>query len=184
MLNSVNLETIAREIRVCTLCPLCKQRKLAVPGEGHKDSQIMLIGEAPGSEEDTQGRPFVGRAGQRLDMILQRAAIDRSSLFITNVVKCRPPHNRVPHKQEIEICVAAHLQRQLRIIQPKVVCLQGTTALKTLLNISRIADVRGKVIKRDWIFLPTYHPAAVVRNPSLEKAVVKDFRKLIGQLEK
>lgn len=172
------LQTIALEIQACTLCPLAKSRTRAVPGEGASTARLMFIGEAPGKEEDVQGKPFVGRAGKVLDRALLNAGLRRSDVFITNVVKCRPPHNRVPTKGEIDICVNAHLHRQLQTIEPDIVCLLGVTAVRALLGIPRLTTVRGRSVETDHRYFVTYHPAAAGRNPTWNQAFQMDIREL------
>ncbi|MEW5944097.1 MAG: uracil-DNA glycosylase [Pseudomonadota bacterium] len=171
----MGLDAIAREIRECTRCPLHESRTCAVPGEGPADARIMLVGEAPGREEDIRGRPFIGRAGKILDEALQGAGLKREALFITSVVKCRPPHNRTPHKHEIETCVATHLQRQIKAIQPDIVCLLGRVAAGALLGEARLFVIRGRLFRRDRLYIPTTHPAAAGRNPAWRKALAEDL---------
>lgn len=171
----MGLDAIAREIRECTRCPLHKSRRHAVPGEGPARARIMLVGEAPGREEDIQGRPFVGRAGKILGEALDGAGLKREELFITSVVKCRPPHNRPPHRHEIETCVGAHLQRQMKAIQPDIVCLLGRVAAGALVGEERLSEIRGRLFRREWFFFPTYHPAAAGRNPAWRGALAEDL---------
>jgi len=178
-----NLQTIAQEIRACTLCPLAKSRTNAVPGEGPASARLMLVGEAPGREEDAQGRPFVGHAGKMLNQGLLDAKIERNEVFITSIVKCRPPNNRVPTKNEIESCVTAHLHRQIQALNPEIICLLGGTAAKALLGEERLATVRGRLIEKDHRYFITYHPAAARRNPAWRKvfqADLKALRKLVA----
>jgi DNA polymerase len=144
----------------------------------------MLIGEAPGREEDLQGRPFVGRSGKLLDGILKEAGLERDRLFITSVVKCRPPHNRVPKRSEQEICLGSHTQRQIQVIQPKMICLLGGVAAAALLGIGRISEKRGRICKKaGYRFFPTYHPAAAGRNRSWYQALCEDMKRLREVLE-
>jgi len=177
-----NLQTIAHEIRVCTLCPLAKSRTNAVPGEGPASASLMFVGEAPGREEDAQGRPFVGHAGKVLNQALLNAGIERSEVYITSVVKCRPPNNRLPTKNEIESCVTAHLHRQIQSINPEIICLLGGTAAKAVLGKGRLEAVRGRLIERDRKYFATYHPAGAGRNPAWHKAFWSDLKKLKGLL--
>ncbi len=173
------LHDIAREVRCCQRCPLHAHRTQAVPGEGPADAVLVLIGEAPGREEDLQGRPFVGKAGRFLDGALREVGIDRSAVFITSVVKCRPPENRTPHKAEIETCTGVHLQRQLAAIEPDVVCLLGATAVRAMLGNVRFREARGTMIAvGERRYLPTYHPAAAARNPAWARAFQRDLSKL------
>lgn len=174
----MRLSTIAREIRVCTRCDLREGRQRAVPGEGPTGARIMLVGEAPGREEDSQGRPFVGRSGRLLDESLKKAGLRRDDLFITSVVKCRPPKNRVPRKWEWETCIQAHLRRQIDVIDPAIICLLGGVATKALLGMDRLLGQRGRIFRREnRIFFPTYHPAAAGRNRSWYRDFCEDMEK-------
>src|SRR5207249_9446874 len=128
---SRELDRISSEARICTKCDLYKERKMAVPGEGPADARVMFIGEGPGAQEDLTGRAFVGSAGKLLTELLGSIGLDRSSVFITNIVKCRPPNNRPPRKTETETCVSLYLQPQIRVINPKIVVPLGTPAIKT-----------------------------------------------------
>ncbi len=180
----MNLRAIAREVRHCTSCHLHRERQRAVPGEGSEKAKIVLVGEAPGREEDIQGRPFVGRSGKILDQVLVFAGLKRDDLFITSVVKCRPPGNRVPRRVEYQTCVQAHLWRQIDAIDPVIICLLGGVAVKALLGTIRISEIRGNVIRRGKKrFFPTYHPAAAGRNPSWYRRLSKDMAKLRTLLE-
>ncbi len=173
-----DLDTIAREVLVCTLCPLQKSRTIAVPGEGPRAASLMFVGEAPGREEDLCGRPFVGRSGKVFDSALQSTGLNRNAAFVTSVVKCRPPQNRLPRQFELQTCIGHYLQRQIRIVDPRVICLLGLTAARALLGVSRLAEVRGTPIYTERIFFVTYHPAAAGRNPAWETAFRKDLRTL------
>lgn len=179
----MSLDSIAAEVRVCVRCPLHEGRRNAVSGEGPSTARIMLVGEAPGREEDLQGRPFVGRAGKVLDEVLRDAGLNRQDLFITSVVKCRPPHNRVPRKAEIETCVTAHLQRQIKAISPEIICLLGGVAVVALLGVTRLSAVRGQLLHREHEFFPTYHPAAAGRNPHWRQVFMEDMVRLRGLVE-
>jgi DNA polymerase len=171
------LERIALEVSACQLCPLAATRTKAVPGEGPGNARMMLVGEAPGREEDLSGRPFVGRGGRLLSEALEAAGSSRGEVFITNVVKCRPPRNRVPLKRERAACQSAHLRREIETVGPNVVVLLGRTAAAGLLDVSTLMEVRGKLIRRDGhAYLATCHPAAVLRNPRLNGAFQKDLR--------
>src|ERR1041385_6914386 len=128
-----SLEKIEAEVRGCPLCKLSRTRKNAVPGEGQLSAKIMFIGEAPGRSEDEKGRPFVGTAGKILDNLLEKTGIERSQVFITNVVKCRPPNNRVPDDDEVVAC-RPYLERQIALIRPKVICILGRTAFSSVLG--------------------------------------------------
>jgi len=172
------LETTAEAVRSCTLCRLHSGRIHAVPGEGPLDADVFLIGEAPGREEDAIGVPFVGSAGKILDKALAAARILRSSVFITNVVKCRPPATRWPRSDEIESC-RPYLMTQIAAVRPKVLVTLGSTALKGLLGTGLdLKDARGKTLAYgDIPVLPTYHPAAILYNRRLEPTLTNDLRK-------
>jgi DNA polymerase len=170
-----NIEAIAREIRLCTRCRLSRSRRQAVPGEGSTRARIILIGEAPGREEDATGKPFVGRAGKLLTQVLNDASLTREEVFITSVIKCRPPENRRPKKREIRACLP-YLRRQLAAINPRVVVLLGGVAGEAMLGIKKVGDVRGKPIERERIYMVTYHPAAVLRNINLLPYLSEDIR--------
>ncbi|MGQ9718525.1 MAG: uracil-DNA glycosylase [Nitrososphaerales archaeon] len=176
------LNKIAKEIRVCKLCILHKGRKNAVPGEGSSNAKLVMIGEAPGSEEDEQGRPFVGRAGRLLDDVLKTVSLDRRDLFVTSVVKCRPPYNRTPRLEEIRVC-NPYLKRQIDVIKPKVICLLGSIALQTFFKGSSISKARGRVIeKNQQLYFCTYHPATLY-NASLRSTIYEDFKTVKELLE-
>ena len=171
------LETTAAAVRTCTRCRLHRTRYRAVPGEGPIDAPVFLIGEAPGRDEDTSGRPFVGAAGKVLDKVLQVAGLPRPQLYITNVVKCRPPENRAPKADEIASC-RPYLLAQLEAVQPKIIVSLGATALRGLLGPSaRFREARGKGIEFGRVpLLPTYHPAAVLYNRRIEGEIRNDLR--------
>ena len=170
------LDAIAADVRVCQLCPLSRTRTKAVPGEGPARARIMLVGEAPGREEDLSGRPFVGRGGKLLSATLQSIGIPRKEVFITNLVKCRPPKNRVPSKLERATCSSAHLSRETEAVAPRVVVLLGRTAAASLLGVGTLSEVRGKLVPREGVwYLPTYHPAAILRNPRLKQTFERDL---------
>lgn len=179
-----SLEKIAANVRGCPLCKLSRSRKNAVPGEGQLSAKIMFIGEAPGRSEDEKGRPFVGAAGRILDELLKKAGIERSEVFITNIVKCRPPNNRVPKEDELTAC-RPYLDRQIALIKPKVICILGRTAYSSLLGGSSITANRGKVVERaDQKYFLTFHPAAVIYNKGLLSALEADLKKLAVEINK
>ncbi|MEE8132577.1 MAG: uracil-DNA glycosylase [Nitrososphaerales archaeon] len=178
------LEIIADEVRKCTLCKLCEGRTNAVPGEGKRLSNLMFIGEAPGRKEDEQGRPFVGAAGKILTEALEEAGLSRVEVFITNVVKCRPPNNRVPTDQERNSC-RSYLERQIKLINPKIICVLGRTAHEALLKGGSIISKRGKLIQyENRFYFLTVHPAAVIYNPQLKSVFKKDIANLGDTLKK
>ncbi len=179
-----SLEKIAAEVRGCPLCKLSRSRKNAVPGEGQLSTKIMFIGEAPGHSEDKEGRPFVGAAGRILDDLLKKAGIERSQVFITNMVKCRPPNNRVPKEDELTAC-RPYLDRQIALIKPKVICILGRTAYSSLLGGSSITASRGKIVERaGQKYFLTFHPAAVIYNKALLSALEADLKKLAIEINK
>jgi uracil-DNA glycosylase len=179
-----SLEKIAANVRGCPLCKLSRSRKNAVPGEGQLSAKIMFIGEAPGRSEDEKGRPFVGAAGRILDELLKKAGIERSEVFITNIVKCRPPNNRVPKEDELTAC-RPYLDRQIALIKPKVICILGRTAYSSLLGGSSITANRGKIVERaGQKYFLTFHPAAVIYNKGLLSALEADLKKLAVEINK
>lgn len=172
------LYKLSEEIRRCTSCLLWKERTLAVPGEGSAKAKMIIIAEAPGVEEDRQGRPFIGRAGKLLDKMLKIAGLKREKVFITNCVKCRPPGNRNPTTKEVKAC-KKWLDRQISIIKPKLIIVLGRVALKNLLSKEKIKDLHGKVLLKDkQKYFVTYHPSAGLRFVKWKKELEKDFLKL------
>jgi len=178
-----NLESIAENVRECQKCELCETRIKAVPGKGNFDADVIFVGEAPGRNEDIHGEPFVGAAGKRLDMILEDTGIDRKDVYITNIVKCRPPKNRVPSKKEEESC-NDFIKQEIEIINPKIICVMGNTAYGTLLDGKEITKNHGKIVEKDGRkFFVTFHPAATIYNQKLVEELKEDFRKLAKFLE-
>ena len=179
-----SLEKIAADVRGCPLCRLARTRKNAVPGEGQISAKIMFIGEAPGRSEDEKGKPFVGAAGRILDDLLKKAGIERSQVFITNIVKCRPPNNRVPKEDELIAC-RPYLDRQIALIKPKVICILGRTAYSSILGGSSINANRGKIVERSGQkYFSTFHPAAVIYNKNLLSTLEADLKKLAAEINK
>ena len=179
------LDAIAAEIRACQQCPLHSGRTNAVPGAGRADADIMFIGEAPGFHEDKQGLPFVGASGKYLDQLLQSINLSREDVFITNVVKCRPPGNRDPQPPEIDTCVPAYLKRQADIIQPKIVATLGRFSMALFFSKSaRISKIHGQPKRaNNRVYYPLYHPAAILRNPKLRPVMQEDFNRILTLLE-
>ena len=178
-----SLERVASEVIGCPLCKLSRTRKNAVPGEGQVLAKIMFIGEAPGKSEDLKGKPFVGAAGRILDQAMENAGIKRSEVFITNVVKCRPPGNRVPEEDE-RIACRPYLQRQISLISPKIICILGSTAYSSILGGKSITASRGKIVKRNGQrYFLTVHPAAAIYNSGLRDIFEKDLYKLFEELK-
>jgi len=177
------LKKLYEEWKDCKKCDLHKSRTRVVPGDGNPYSTLVFVGEAPGEEEDRQGKPFVGRAGQLLNRLIEEVlGMKREEVYITNVCKCRPPQNRKPTPIEMRACFP-YLKKELEIIKPKVICCLGATAGEGIIGKSlRITKVRGQVFPYPYnpkikVFL-TYHPAYVLRNPKEEATIIKDFEKL------
>lgn len=174
-----SINRIKAEVINCKLCTLCTNRRNAVPGEGNSKAGIMFIGEAPGKNEDEKGRPFVGLAGKILDETLDKVGIVRSRIFVTNIVKCRPPGNRVPTEDERRVC-KNYLEREISIVSPKIICILGRTAFESLLGGGSILGNRGKFIAKDGrLFFLTIHPAAIIYNNKLRYALEKDMQTLV-----
>jgi DNA polymerase len=177
------LDAIRKELADCRGCPLCSGRSTIVFGVGNPRARLMFVGEGPGAEEDRQGEPFVGAAGKRLDQWIARIGLRREDVYIANIVKCRPPGNRVPFPEEAKAC-KPFLARQIRAIRPEAICTLGATALNHLLGVEeRITKVRGRWRELDGVpVLPTYHPAYILRNPSGEREVFEDFDAIARRL--
>ena len=172
---------MAAEVRSCQACKLCQQRNQAVPGEGSPRASIVFVGEGPGADEDRSGRPFVGPAGQLLeDIITKGMGLTRPDVFICNVVKCRPPGNRVPEPDESGAC-RGFLDRQLAAIAPRVICTLGATASQLLLQTDlSIGRLRGRSHRYGEIpVIPTYHPAYLLRTPSAKRATWEDIQQVM-----
>ncbi|NAZ33951.1 MAG: uracil-DNA glycosylase [Pyrobaculum sp.] len=185
----MDLEELSREILTCAKCPLHRHRKNAVPGEGSMKLGIMIVGEAPGASEDEAGRPFVGAAGQLLTEALARLGVSRGDVYITNVVKCRPPNNRTPTREEVEACLP-YLLRQIALLRPRRIIALGLVGARTLLSlmgkrVQKMGEVRGKCFRGriagvEAEVCTTYHPAAVLRNPKLRDVFVGDLAAFVG----
>jgi len=173
-------EELEESIIDCKNCKLCNNRTNIVFADGDKNADIMLIGEGPGADEDRQGVPFVGKAGQLMNNAFEGLGIAREKLYIANIVKCRPPNNRVPEKSEAEECLN-YLRNQVMLVNPKIIVLMGSTALKNILgNEYGITATRGNVIeKKDIIYIPTWHPAALLRDDTKKIDFWKDFKLVI-----
>lgn len=190
--KTAELEKIAEEVKKCCKCGLGSTRTNAVPGEGNPNARIMFVGEGPGADEDAQGRPFVGRAGQLLDKIITACGLKRSDVYIANILKCRPPDNRDPRADEIISCLP-YLQRQIEIINPEIIVALGAHAARTLLNTTKsIGQLRGQFleyyagINRPPVkLMATYHPAYLLRNYSQEnrRRVWDDMKKVLAELD-
>ncbi|MFN2519653.1 MAG: uracil-DNA glycosylase family protein [Candidatus Limnocylindria bacterium] len=172
------LASLAAEIRACTSCPLHRTARQAVPGEGSAASGILMLGEAPGYHEDVQGRPFVGAAGQLLDELLAEIGLDRASVFITNVVRHRPPENRDPLPEEVLAC-DQWLRRHIEALRPRVIVTLGRHAMTRFLPGESISRIHGKARRANGqLIFPVYHPAAALHQPSLRAELAADFRAL------
>ncbi len=179
-----SLEAVAAEVNACTKCRLCETRKNAVPGEGAKRAKVMFVGEAPGGEEDIQGRPFVGAAGKLLTELLGSINLKREDVYITNVVKCRPPNNRPPRKDETTAC-RPYLDRQVVLIRPQVICPMGNSAIRAFIDSEKsVTGLHGIPFDEGPItYFPMYHPAAALYTASLRQVMEEDFRKLRALLD-
>jgi uracil-DNA glycosylase len=180
-----SLELIGADVRTCRMCKLAQTRTVAVPGEGDPQAEVMFIGEGPGFHEDRQGRPFVGAAGQLLTEMLRRIGMRREDVFITNVVRCRPPGNRDPLPDELQAC-DAHTQRQIAALQPLLIVTLGRFSMARFVGTGPMRELHGRT--REWngmTCLAMYHPAAILRTPTVEMMRVyeEDFRKIPDLLE-
>ena len=172
------LKEVASQVAVCEKCALHYSRKRAVPGEGPADSKIMFIGEGPGFYENEQGRPFVGAAGQFLEELLKKIGLRREQVYITNVVKCRPPGNRDPLPDELASC-SDYLERQIEALNPRVIVTLGRYSMARFLPMSKISDIHGQAsMVHGRMIVAMYHPAAALHQPSLRPALEKDFMRL------
>jgi DNA polymerase len=177
------LETIKQNVIKCTKCDLCKTRTNAVPGKGNFQSDVIFVGEAPGRNEDKKGEPFIGVAGKKLSIALNEAGISRDDVYITNIVKCRPPNNRVPNTDERDTC-KEYLKQEISIIKPKLICILGNTAFNSILGGSEITKFRGKVVRKDnLLYFLTIHPAATIYNQKLIDVLKNDIVKLFDLIK-
>jgi DNA polymerase len=179
-----SLDRIATDIAACRACGLCDLRKRTVPGEGNPHPELLFVGEGPGADEDAQGRPFVGAAGQLLDKMIVAMGFARSDVFIANAIKCRPPGNRTPEPGEIAACMP-YLHRQIALLKPKIICTLGNTPLRALLGADRpgITSCHGQLLEWNGIpLVPTYHPSYLLRNESAKKPCWEDLQVVLKQL--
>lgn len=193
MLNKDEWEKLIKEIVSCRKCSLYKSRKNPVPGEGPINAKVMFIGEAPGAKEDEEGRPFVGAAGKLLTELLESIGVDRRDVYITNIVKCRPPGNRDPSEEEINACLPYTL-KQIKLIKPKAIVALGRHAARTLFRLAglqwkNMALMHGKIVEATISnvklrLVATYHPAAALYYPKLRSVLEKDFTEIIKKLFK
>lgn len=180
------LDQLYKPYQECKACPLGSLgRSTIVFGAGNPEAPLMIIGEAPGKNEDLSGKPFVGRSGALLDKALEHNNINRAETFITNVVKCRPPENRNPTHQEVSTCTKLLLQNQIAIIQPRVICTLGSIATKALIGpISSLKNARGQTFTHQEIaVIPTYHPSFLLRSPSYTPIFIEDFALIAAILQ-
>jgi DNA polymerase len=179
-----NLEEIAKDIRDCRKCPLHATRNNTVPGAGDPQAKLVFVGEGPGQREDLEGKPFVGRSGALLTKLIEEIGLRREQVFITSIVKCRPPNNRNPLQPEIIAC-KPYLQEQLRVIRPKIVCTLGSPATNTLLQIkASISKIRGQWFSYEGIkLMPTFHPAYLLRSPSKKDDAREDLQEIMREYE-
>ena len=178
------LEVLHSAVEACHQCGLCETRTNVVFGAGKSDARLMFVGEAPGRDEDEQGEPFVGRAGKVLTKMIVAMGLIREEVYIGNILKCRPPDNRTPTLEEMAVCLP-HILRQIKVIQPDVVCALGATALKGLLRDPRaaIGRMRGKFIAWEGIkLMPTYHPAYLLRSPGEKHKTWEDLQNIVAEL--
>ena len=177
-------EELEESIKNCNKCKLCSGRNNIVFGTGNKNAKIMFIGEGPGSDEDIQGEPFVGKAGQLMNKAFEALEIERNNVYIANIVKCRPPQNRNPEKDEAEACMD-YLRNQVILVKPKIIVLLGSVALKNILGEEYgITNSRGKWIeKREIWYMPTFHPAALFRDDSKKIDFWRDLKLVKEKLE-
>ena len=175
-----NWEELEKSIINCKKCKLCTNRNNIVFGQGNKNADIMFIGEGPGADEDMQGIPFVGKAGKLMNMAFEGLGINRSEVYIANIVKCRPPSNRVPEQDEAMACLN-YLRNQVILVKPKIIVLLGSTALKYILGQEHsITASRGKwVEKKGILYMPTWHPAALLRDENKKIEFWKDLKEVV-----
>ena len=179
-----SLEIIQQDIKICKKCELCNTRNNAVPGIGDKNADVVFIGEAPGKNEDIHGEPFIGTAGKILDNALENAGLTRNNVYITNIVKCRPPNNRVPNDTEKSMC-NNYLEEELQIINPKIICLLGNTSFYSILGGKEISKNHGQIVyKNNRVYFITFHPAATIYNQKLLDVFKNDIKKLVNELQK
>lgn len=179
------MRALEAAVRACDLCPLAARRTQAVPGEGNLNALVMFVGEGPGFEEDRQGRPFVGASGRFLTEMLQRVGIDRSDVYITNVVKCRPPENRDPQPSELEAC-AAYLTRQVELVNPRIIVTLGRYSMRRWFPEGTITKLHGQIrnIGRGRVAMAMFHPAAALRNPQWQVEFERDLGTLPRLVER
>ncbi|MBU2236111.1 uracil-DNA glycosylase [Patescibacteria group bacterium] len=186
-----DLAVISEKIKKCQKCVLAEKRTNAVPGSGNPSADLMFVGEGPGKNEDEQGIPFVGQAGKFLEEMLETIGMGRNDVFITNVVKCRPPENRDPLPDEVETCSGTYLYDQIKSIKPKIIVTLGRHAMEFFIPGRKISEVHGqpkRMVNKETgekqVYLPLYHPAAALYHGGLRETLIKDFKKIPKILEK
>jgi uracil-DNA glycosylase len=179
-----NWEELIRHCEHCTRCPLCETRKHVVVGRGSRNAPMMFVGEGPGQQEDEQGIPFVGRAGQLLGHLLEALGITEDDYYIANIVKCRPPGNRAPNDDEANACLP-YLRAQVKLIMPKIIVCMGATAAKYIIDKNvKITQIRGQWREQKGFYImPVFHPAALLRDPSKKILMWEDFKKIKEKLD-
>lgn len=181
----LDLTSLNEKISLCTACKLGEDRTNAVPGEGPKDPDVMFIGEAPGFYEDREGKPFVGQSGKFLNELIKEAGLTREKVFISNIVKCRPPNNRDPLPDEIDTCEELWLSQQIKALQPKIIVTLGRHSLSRFLPNETISRVHGQPRRKgDLLIFPMYHPAAALHQPKLRGTLISDMQKLPNLIKK
>jgi DNA polymerase len=184
MKEVLSLDIVQKNVRTCKKCNLCNTRTNAVPGIGNQRADVVFIGEAPGKNEDLHGEPFIGTAGKILDNALENAGLIRDDVYITNIVKCRPPNNRIPTDTEKSMC-SNYLECELTIINPKIICLLGNTPFYSILGGKEISKNHGKFIsKNNRMYFVTFHPAATIYNQKLKKIFENDIKNMMNELQK
>jgi DNA polymerase len=182
---AVTLESIANDVHGCTQCQLCRGRTNTVPGTGSSTAEIVFIGEAPGKKEDENGVPFCGASGNLLDSLLATINLKRENIFITNIVKCRPPENRDPLPEEKATCASLYLDQQLAVIKPKLIVTLGRHALNYFIPNQKISEVHGKPKRyKGQVYLALYHPAVALYNGSMRQTLTQDFQIIPSLLNK
>jgi DNA polymerase len=178
----MELSAIAESVTMCRKCGLHETRTRTVPGQGSPHPEIMFVGEAPGEEEDRQGLAFVGEAGQLLTKMIEAMGYRRDEVFIANILKCRPPHNRTPLPAEMDVCLP-YLKEQIALLKPKVIVCLGGTALRGLLNLEGITRLRGQWLSYEGIdLMPTFHPSYLLRTPSAKREEWEDLKAVLRHL--
>lgn len=176
MTRSKELQDLHESIRNCTLCPLHETRTIAVPGEGSASAKLFFVGEAPGAKEDETGRPFVGRSGKLLTTMIEEIDLSRDDVFISSILKCRPPNNRLPKQSEREIC-RPYIEKQIELINPRVIVLLGGTAISSMVGPWKVTESHGTFFEAHGrAYFMTFHPAAALRSTGVKELMRADFK--------